>query len=146
MLCLKYEIEINATKQQVWDTLIDKKKYHEWVKAFSDNSTFSGKWQEGAEVEFFDPNCGGTVAVLDKFLPYERIVARHVATINKEMERELTGPMTENWIGSKEMYDLDETAGKTTLKIEMHTHSDFAEMFNNAWPKALENIKRIAEM
>ena len=61
------------------------------------------------------------------------------------MKRETTGEETEKWIGTKEIYMLDEAAGTTTLKIEMQTHEDFAEMFNNAWPQALANIKRLVE-
>lgn len=140
-----YTIDIDATRKKVWETIIDEAKYKEWVKAFSENSQFSGEWKEGAEVKFFDPDCGGTVAVLEEFKPHSLIIAHHIATLSKNMERETTGVETEKWIGSKEIYMLDEVTGKTTLKIEMQTHEDFAEMFNNAWPKALENIKRLSE-
>jgi len=145
MQSLIYTIDIAASRKKVWEIILDEAKYKEWVKAFSGDPQFIGEWQEGAEVTFFDPNCGGTVAIVDELKPYSLINVRHIATLTKELKRETTGPETEKWIGTKEIYMLDEIDDKTTLKIEMQTHQDFAEMFNNAWPQALADIKRLAE-
>ena len=53
--------------------------------------------------------------------------------------------MTEKWIGTEESYLLNESNGQTTLVIDMKTDAAFEDMFNNAWPKALENIKSLVE-
>ena len=142
---LLYDININAPKKRVWETMLDDKKYKIWVKAFSENSEFIGKWEEGAEVKFFDPNMGGSIAQLDVFNPHDQIVANHIATLTKENIRETTGPITEKWIGTKETYRFVENNGSTRIEIEMETHEDFVDMFNKCWPQALENIKHLTE-
>ena len=53
--------------------MLDAEKYKAWVKAFSEDSEFIGEWKEGAEVKFFDPNKGGTIAHLDVFKPHDLI-------------------------------------------------------------------------
>jgi hypothetical protein len=49
------------------------------------------------------------------------------------------------WIGTTEKYIFLESAGKTTLRIEMDTDPSFVEMFDSCWPKALKNIKLLCE-
>lgn len=142
---LNYEIKIKASKKIVWETLIDKEKFKTWSKAFSPNSDFKGKWEEGAEILFIDVGKGGTVARLDKFKPFDVISATHIATLTKDLTRETTGEFTEKWIGTKETYWLEESDGSTTLKIEMESDEEFTKMFEDSWPEALENIKKLAE-
>jgi len=142
---LRYLITINASKQHVWATLLSPETYTQWVKAFSENSQFIGEWKEGAEVRFVDPTMGGTKARLEVFSPYDRILAKHIATITKEGIEETEGEMTETWIGTTEEYLLQEENGATELAIVINTHPDFKEMFDTCWPKALETIKRLSE-
>ncbi len=142
---LNFEILIDANKEKVWSVMISKETYSDWVKAFSPNSEFIGKWKEGAEVQFIDKNKGGTLAKISTFRPYEKIVAEHVATINKKGVVETTGPLTEKWIGSKETYLFEDYNTSTKLKVIIEVHEDFEEMFNKCWTEALNNIKKIAE-
>jgi len=142
---LTYEIKIKSSAKRTWDTLIGKETYEKWVKAFTPGSTFKGEWKKGEEVKFFDPSMGGTVAKLIECEPCKLIEANHIATLNKDMQMETTGPMTEKWIGTTEVYKLSGEDGFTNLAIEMETHEDFEDMFNSSWPKALENIKELAE-
>lgn len=145
MANLEYSVEIDAPQEKVWEVLHHDDSYLEWVKAFSENPQISGKWQEGREITFYDPQCGGTVAVIEDFTPYKRIALRHIATLTTDMKRETTGEETEKWIGSKDIYILEGDSEKTVLTIEMHTHEQFAEIFSSCWPETLANIKRIAE-
>jgi uncharacterized protein YndB with AHSA1/START domain len=145
MSTLKYEILIEGSKEKVWNTLITHDTYVQWVKAFSPNSTFVGEWKQDAEIRFWDPNMGGTTAILKVFQPFTKIVACHINTVTKEGITENTGEMTEKWIGTKESYSLIEEENKTKLTIEMTTDQAFEKMFNKCWPEALENIKNIVE-
>ena len=142
---LSYKILIRAPKEVVWKTLVESDKYDQWVKAFSPNSTCEGEWREGAEMLFWDPNMGGTHAIIEEFRPFESIVAKHINTVTKEGVRETTGDMTEKWIGTKEVYRLVEENGQTRLEIAIHTDMAFEKMFNDAWPMALESIKTLSE-
>lgn len=142
---LKYSIQINAPKSLVWNSMLETDKYEQWVKAFSENSTFEGTWEEGAIVRFIDPGLGGTKAILEKFKPYDCIIAKHVAMLSKDGSEDTKSESAKQWIGTIEKYIFSENNNLTTLTIEMQTNSAFTEMFDTCWPKALSNIKTIAE-
>lgn len=142
---LIYTISISASKEEVWNTIIGSETYDQWVKAFSPNSTYKGEWKQGAEMLFWDPDMGGTTALLEVFKPHDLIVAHHINTVTKDGIAETTGEMTEKWIGTRETYRLSEQDGLTTLSVEMRTDAAFEEMFDKCWPQALENIKKLSE-
>lgn len=142
---LRYDVSIDGTKEEVWNTLIGRESYEKWVKAFSPNSTYEGDWKEGEEMLFWDPNFGGTHATLETVKPFDSIVAVHTNTITKDGVRETTGSMTEKWIGSKEEYHLHDEDGRTKLEIVIRTDEAFQQMFDSGWPEALQNIKKLVE-
>lgn len=43
------------------------------------------------------------------------------------------------------MYRLSEEDGQTRLEIVIHTDPVFEQMFKDAWPTALETIKKLSE-
>ena len=145
MIKLNYSIEIKAKKEHVWKTMIAPEIYQEWVKAFSANSKFIGEWKLGETILFFDPNLGGSRAVLEIFNPYDEILAKHISMVNKDMNENNEGEISKKWIGSTERYGFSESGNKTTLEIEMITDEAFTEMFNTSWPKALKIIKSLCE-
>ncbi len=145
MVQLKYSIMINANKTHVWTTMLAPGKYEQWTKAFSDDSRFEGRWEQGATVRFVDPRMGGSKAVLDIFQPHECILARHIAMITAAGHEETDSEAAHQWIGTQEKYVFAEDGGKTILTIEMRTHPSFVEMFDACWPQALDAIRALAE-
>ena len=142
---LDYSIRIEASNSHVWETMLEREKYEQWVKAFSENSTFEGTWEQGGTIHFVDPNLGGTKAILEIFEPPNCILAKHVALIGKDGIVDTTSEAAKQWIGSTEKYIFLEHEGHTDLKIEMNTDEAFEEMFNTCWPEALENLKALSE-
>lgn len=145
MEILKYSIKINARKHHVWKTMLEPGKYEQWVKAFSDNSGFEGKWEQGETVRFVDPGLGGTKAILEIFDPHDCILVKHIAMITREGNEDTESEVAQQWIGTIEKYLFTESGGKTSLAVEMTTHQSFVEMFDSCWPEALENIKKLSE-
>jgi hypothetical protein len=145
MINLKYLIGINAKKEHVWKTMLDKETYQQWAKAFSAGSTFSGEWKQGETMLFFDPDLGGTKAVLKIFNPYNEILVNHVSMVDKDKNENNEHEMAKKWIGSTERYIFTEAGNSTKLEVEMNTDEVFAEMFNKSWPKALEIIKSLCK-
>ena len=143
---LKYSIKIDAARAHVWKTMLAPDTYEQWVKAFSENSRFEGKWEQGATVRFVDPNMGGTKAILETFEPLQCILARHTAIITQEGHEDTDSEAAKQWIGTTEKYLLSETEGETILTVEMGTDPAFVEMFDACWPKALEKIKALSEI
>jgi uncharacterized protein YndB with AHSA1/START domain len=145
MEILNYEIEISAPVSSVWRTLTERESYHVWAKAFSPNSTFEGKWVQGGEMTFIDPDMGGTKAVLEIVDPGKRIRAKHIALVSKEGGVSASGEMADKWLGTTEDYVFVEAGNASVLKIEIKTHADFGPMFQHAWPGAMANIKALSE-
>lgn len=59
---------------------------------------------------------------------------------------ELTDETMRKWIGSREDYNFRKDGeSKTILEVVMKVDEVFQEMFDNAWPEALEYFKKICE-
>ncbi len=145
MIKLNYSIEINAEKERVWEIMIGKETYQKWVKAFSANSKFVGDWKQGETILFYDPNLGGSKAILETFKPYDEILAKHFSMVDKDMNENNEDEMSKKWIGSTERYRFIKSGENTKLEIEMITDEAFEKMFNTSWPKALELLKSLCE-
>jgi hypothetical protein len=145
METLTYRIEIDAPRPHVWETMLAPDGYRHWVKAFSPGSTYAGEWLQGTHMDFYDPEMGGTRALLEVVDPPASVHARHVATLGKDRAPETASEIALKWIGSTETYTLEDTGGATTLTIEVRTHPDFVAMFEAAWPKALGMLKELCE-
>lgn len=145
MKTLKYQIEINASQKDVWNTMLDAGAYQKWVKAFSSNAVYEGQWKQGTHINFVDPACGGTKAFLDEVRPFERIHAKHIAVISEEGQEDTSSEVAQTWIGTTETYEFQELNNATQLTVTMHTHENFEKMFNEAWPQALKILKGLAE-
>ena len=96
--------------------------YSQWVKAFSEGSTFVGEWNQGDEIIFYDPNLGGTMAVLESVKAPEVILARHIALVDKSGKPMELPPDSEadNWIGTTESFTLVNRDGVTCLTVEIY--------------------------
>ncbi|UTZ28418.1 SRPBCC domain-containing protein [Vibrio campbellii] len=145
MLTLNYQVEIAATPQRVWSVLTDVELYKRWAQAFSPQSRFDGVWEEGGDITFFDPDMGGTRAVIDTVQPLHKLEFHHVAIFNPDNRQQLDGDLASKWIGSREIYQIDTLDDRLLLSITIYTHSDFVSMFNHGWEKALPLIKTISE-
>ncbi|AUV87962.1 SRPBCC family protein [Vibrio campbellii] len=145
MLTLNYHVEIAATPQRVWSVLTDVELYKRWAQAFSPQSRFDGVWEEGGDITFFDPDMGGTRAVIDTVQPLHKLEFHHVAIFNPDNRQQLDGDLASKWIGSREIYEIDTLDDRLLLSITIYTHSDFVSMFNHGWEKALPLIKTISE-
>jgi hypothetical protein len=145
MIKLNYSIEINAKKEHIWKTMLDKETYQKWAKAFSAGSIFIGEWKQGETLLFFDPDLGGTKAVLEVFKPYDEIFAKHVSMVDKDRNENNEDEMAKKWIGSTERYKFIGAGNNTKLEIEINTDEVFSEMFNKSWPNALDIIKSLCE-
>ncbi len=44
-----------------------------------------------------------------------------------------------------ENYTLTDVDGKTQLEVDLDSEEEYADMFDEMWPKALEKLKELAE-
>lgn len=142
---LNYKIDINAARQKVWETMLNKETYKQWVDVAWPGSYYEGEWKEGNNLKFITPDGSGTLATLIKHQPYQLSYAKHIAVLNVGGVEDRESEVAKGWIGTTERYIFTESKGVTELKVEINTKPDWAEMFNDGWPKALAKLKEICE-
>jgi uncharacterized protein YndB with AHSA1/START domain len=142
---LEYSIEIEATREQVWDSMLQPTTYREWVNASWPDSFYEGKWVEGTTIRFISAGGGGTAAVVKELKQFHSIELKHVAMINPDGSEDTTSDSAKGWIGTLERYTFHEKDGKTTVNVTMETTPEWIDMFEEGWPAALEKLKEVCE-
>lgn len=143
-----YEVAIAAPADKVFDTMLAKPTYEQWTALFNPSSTYEGSWQKGSKILFIgiseDGTKGGMVAEVEEHIPNEFVSIRHYGLL--ENGQEVTdGPKVKDWAGAHENYRFEEKGNQTLLKIDVDTNTEWAEYFDNTWPKALAKLKEICE-
>jgi hypothetical protein len=136
---LKFSIDVKAPKEKVWETLWNDSTYRQWTTPFIEGSYAESDWQEGSKILFLSPKGEGMFGVIDKKIPYKQMTFKHLGEIKNGTEE------TKEWQGALESYHLEERNGATQLNVEMDSTPDFEGFLNNAFPKALQVVKEIAE-
>jgi len=148
---LHYEITIDASPQKVWETMLDKETYVQWVDVAWPGSSYDGEWKKGAKIRFTggdgdgSEDAGGTLAEITELEPYKKVVAEHIAVILADGSEDTTSDMAKGWIGSTEAYTFTGENGSTKVDVELTTAPEWASMFEDGWPKALVALKQLAE-
>ncbi len=147
MKTLTYSIVINRPQDFVFNKIMDKTVYADWAKAWGEGMTYEGEWKEGEYISFFDPSHGGTKVIIEELRPNEYIRAKHIAMVDSQnIEVELTDEMMRKWIGSLEEYSFKKMSNDETMfEVVMTLDEAFQEMFDGAWPKALQYFKEVCE-
>jgi uncharacterized protein YndB with AHSA1/START domain len=143
------KIIISASKEAIWNTIIDRNKYQLWAEAFTKGSYFEGGWNKGDTIRFLAANKDGGLdgmisEIAEKDL-YQFISIRHLGYIYNGVE-DTTSDEIKSWAPSYENYTIREIDAKTCeFTLEMDATDDFYTMFLELWPKALSKIKEISE-
>ncbi len=146
MKTLNYSITINKPIGFVFNKLIDRESYPEWGKAWGEGASFTGEWEAGEYVSFFNSDEGGTKVKVEVFKPNELIRTKHVAMVNqKNVERKITDEMMSRWIGSREDYYFKKMSDNLTfVEVVMIVDEEFEGMMYT-WNQSLKNFKKVCE-
>jgi len=139
-----FSISINAPKEKVWTVLWNEESYRSWTKAFSEDSHAVSDWNEGSKILFLDGKGSGMYSKIDKKIENEKMSFRHIGEVKDGVEQPLD-EKTKAWSGGLETYILSEKDGVTTLDVELDAPADFMDYFTNTFPKAMQNVKDLAE-
>ena len=142
---LVFTTEINAGKQKVWETMFHPDTYKEWVSVSWPGSYYVGNWKQGEDIRFVGSSGEGTKATLIEHKPFERVLAKHVAVLLADGTEDSTSDLAKGWVGTTESYSFTEHNGKTILTVEIHTNPEWASMFSEGWPDAVQKLKEISE-
>ena len=151
---MHFEIEINATVQKVWDTMLADATYREWTETFHTGSYYKGDWSEGSKMLFLGPDEnsnkeGGMVSRIKENRKYEFISIEHLGVVTDGVE-DTTSEQVMTWLPAFENYTFTDKGGHTLLVIDMEMPETaeakmMKEMFEGMWPKALLKLKEICE-
>ena len=137
---LQFTIEINASKEKVWDALWNDQNYRNWTSVFHEGSHYMSDLQEGSEIFFLGPEKSGMYAKIEKLIPNEKMYFLHLGEYKDGEKQE--GTFGEEAI---EQYDLVEKDGKTELTVTMNVPEDYIPYFAETFPKALGKVKEMVE-
>jgi len=150
MAKLVFSITINAPIAQVWNTMLDDASYRIWSEAFTTGSHYVGDWSKGSKILFLGPDpatgkLGGMVSRIKENRLHEYISIEHLGMVNEGTE-DTTSEAVKAWAGVHENYAFRENGTSTEVLVDMDSLGiDFDEMFKGMWPKALQNLKELAE-
>lgn len=137
---------INASREKVWSTMLEKNTYQEWTALFQEGSTYEGNWEEGSEMKFIGPSEDGTISgmysVIAKNQLHEFVSIKHIGEL-KNGEKH-PWPVVEGQEGY-ENYTFKDVDGGTEVFVELTVPEEWKDMFNDMWPKALAKLKEITE-
>jgi len=142
---VEYKIEIAATAKKVWNTMLEDATYRQWAGKGWPDSFYQGKWIQGEKIRFIGADGSGTLAEIRDLKPHRHILVRHVAILEKGGNEDTTSEMAKGWIGISEAYNFNDHNGRTTLTIAIQTRPEWKQMFDDGWPAALEELKRLSE-
>jgi hypothetical protein len=139
---MRFSIEINATKEKVWDALWQDETFREWASIIDPETYMVGDLKEGNEVQFISSASGyGVTSLVEKLVAGEFLLLRHRTDTQEEGKKE----REKEWTGGEESYSLAEKDGTTTLAVTFGVPPALEEYFKVNYPKALERVKIITE-
>ena len=142
---LNFSIDINASKERVWNVLWDDDSYRKWTTPFAEGSyAQTDNWKEGSKVLFLGPGGEGMVSKVASNKKNEYMSFEHLGMI-KNGVGDTESDSVKAWAGAKEDYRLTDVNGKTQLAVDMDSIDDFKDYFLKAWPVALEKVKELSE-
>ncbi|HMP29600.1 MAG TPA: VOC family protein, partial [Saprospiraceae bacterium] len=146
---LKISININASKQKIWKTIVDPHLYKLWTHVFSSTSYFEGGWNKGDSIRFLAFNKKGNVQgmiseIAESDFP-NHISIRHLGYIENGIE-DTSSDAILTWAPAYENYTLvDEGSNLTRFELDTDVDETYYEMMLEKWPKAMQELKIIAE-
>jgi hypothetical protein len=138
---MQFSIDIQATKQKVWNTLWQDETFRDWAGIIDPGTHMVGDLKENNEVQYISGNGYGVTSLVEKLIPGEFLLLRHSADTQDNGKRE----RAQEWTGGAESYKLVEKDGTTTLTTAFDVPSEMEEYFKTNYPKALERVKELAE-
>ena len=140
MVTLHFDTRIDAPAEKVWKVLWDDASYRSWTSAFSEGSHAESDWKEGSQIKFLDGKGQGMYSKIDRLVPNKQMSFKHLGELKDGVEQPES-----IWAGSMENYYLKSSGDSTELSVDVDITEDFQDYFKEAFPKALENVKRLAE-
>ena len=144
METLEFKIRIKAHPDQVWLVLWNDETYRKWAGVFYEGSYAVSDWNEGGKIHFLGPNGGGMSSKIEKKIPNEYMAFKHLGEV-KDFKELPNDEEAEKWSGAMETYRLTPDDEFTDLVVQVDVVEKHIDYFKDAFPKALEVVKKLSE-
>jgi len=147
---IHFSITINAPKDKVWDTMLQDATYRQWVAAFNPNgsSWYEGDWKQGSKILFLgageNGRVEGMVSRIKEARPHDFVSIEHLGVVQDGKE-DTTSDTAKQFAPALENYTFIDKNGATEVQVEMDTVEEHRQMFEASWPKALQQLRQLAE-
>lgn len=141
---IKKEINLNSTKEKVWEVLTADNYTRQWYAIFSDGTYAETDWKEGSKAIFKDGSGSGLIGKIVASKPAEFLDIEYYGMLDKGVE-DYDGPLAQNMKGGHEIYRLASNNGQTTLSVELDMPEKYFAMMSTQWDDALKMIKELSE-
>ena len=135
---------IDAPRDKVWDTLIDRDSYKKWTAPFMEGSYFEGSWNKGDRIRFLAPDGGGMTSVIEENRPHEFISIKHLGEVKNGVD-DLDSQSVRRWAPAYENYTLKSAGRSTEVHIDVDVTPDYEQFMQEKWPVALGKLKSLSE-
>lgn len=142
---IQFQLQINASRSRVWNTLWNDSTYPLWTSVFCEGTRAETDWQEGSKVLFVDGNGSGMSSKIARFIAHEFISFQHLGMVKEGIEDFATAE-AQIWSGAFENYTLRENGAGTELTVDLDVDDSFESYFQETFPKALQRLKELAEV
>ena len=141
---IQFETLIHAPVEAVWRVMLSPEGYKVWTAPFAEGSHFEGSWEQGSKILFLSPSGDGMVSEIEANEPHRFISIRHLGFLANGVE-DFSSEAVRAWFPAYENYTFAVTPEGTRLTIDQDVTPEFEDYLRDAWPKALEVLKRICE-
>jgi uncharacterized protein YndB with AHSA1/START domain len=141
---IKFEIQINAPQEKVWQLLFDEQTYGQWTLPFAPDCRAVSDWKEGSKYQFFGNGNNGLYGEIAVSQYPNHIGFKHLGQIKEGVEQ-APDDATFEWRGATEEYKLSSTEGGTHLTATLDALESDLDFLNTAFPKSLELLKQLCE-
>lgn len=139
---VEFSTTIHAPREKVWRILWDDATYRAWTAPFHSGSYAVSDWKEGGKVHFLTPDGHGMYSKIARLIPNEYMSFEHQGDIKDGVEQPID---PQGWAGAQENYSLHVDGEGTRLVVEVDSTDEFFTFLQEAFPKALDKVKELAE-
>lgn len=144
MKTLHFSVDIRASRQTVWDTMLGPDTFRLWAQEFADGSYFEGSWETGTRMRFLVPSGHGMVSEVAENRPQEFLSLKHIGYVRDGAE-DTESEMVRAWAPAFENYSLSYVGLSTHLRVDLDVTPEFEEYMSRVWPDALARLKQLCE-
>lgn len=138
---VQFKVEINASREKVWEVLWQDKTLKEWAGLIDPGTYMVGDLKEGSTVQFISAEGYGVTSLVTKLIPNEYVLFKHQA----DTQNKGSNSRDDQWTGGRESYTLTHGDGTTTLVMSFDVPAELEETMYESYPVALQRVKELSE-